>query len=85
MGLSPTAAYLLNIVFSQIPTAVSYTLMKLAHHKIEEQNKEGLGSVKVYGTWYFVIAILCAIGGGIFNVLMLPYLTLVLVSTMTGI
>ena len=67
-------------------TALSYLIMKIAHHKIEEKQKEeGVTGLKVYCTFTWIIGLLCGITGGILNVIMLPFCGLVLLSTTVGI
>ena len=85
MYISAVVAYLID-VFGKLLTALSYLLMKLAHHSLEsKQNQEGVAGVKVYCSCLWIIGALCALIGGVLNVLVLPFCDLVLLSTTVGL
>ena len=85
MGLSTTLAYIIDVFLAELPIAVSYLLQKMAHHKIEENNKSSMSSVKVYCTCTWIIGFILSVVGGTVGVLVLPYCDLVLLSTTVGI
>ena len=80
MLISPTAAYILDLV-GQLITKASYLIMKIAHHQLEnDPQKENLSNLRVYCTFTMFIGLLtCAIGSAL-EVLILPYIDLVLLS-----
>ena len=85
MYISTTVAYIIDVFLAEFPIAVSYLLQKIAHHKIEENNKSDMSSVKVYCTCTWMIGFSLSVFGGTVGVLVLPYCDLVLLSTTVGI
>ena len=85
MLLSPAAAYLLDLL-AKFMTTASYLIMKLAHHQLENNpDNEGVGNVKVYCTCTMFLGLVTAFGGGVLDVLMLPFCDLVLLATTVGL
>ena len=85
MLISPAVAYLIDVV-GKLLTALSYLIMKIAHHKLEaRQKEEGVADVKVYCTCTWILGLICAAVGGLLNVLVLPFCDLVLLSTTVGL
>ena len=80
--ISPFVAYLIDTCGTAI-SALSYLIMKTAHHKLEERDShsEGVGELTVYGTKTWIIGFFCGVAGGIIHVVVLPYCDLVLLST----
>lgn len=85
MYISPALAYIIDVI-GKLCAALSYLIMKIAHHRIEEIHKEdSTASVKVYCTATWIIGLILCVLGGTLNVLMLPYCDLVLLSTSVGL
>ena len=84
MYLSTAVAFSLDVV-AKLISAASYVIMKLAHHKLEGKQKEGISNTKVYCSATWIIGLICVIAGSALHVITLPFCGLVLLSTTVGL
>ena len=84
MYLSPGVAYLIDAL-GKLASAGSYIIMKYAHHLLEDKQKEGISNVKVYCSCTWLTGLGCIAIGAILNIIAVPYLDFVLLSTTVGL